>query len=316
MIEAFEAPNLNCLIAFESTVKHGSMTKAAALLGISQPLVSQRIRSLEESLGGTLVDRTKKPITPTAEGQKFYDQIRGPLAAILVASDTLRNDFHHTKTKISIGAYFGFAFHWLMPRLQRLQEAFPDYLFDILPTNSQADLFALHTDIVFHYAEKVGQYQLEQMFFHEEIFPVCSPQFAKANNLIPQQKLTDLSALPILHKDIDDARWPNWRGWAEQLGITPSKRPVTLRYNNYPLVVEAAMHGQGICLGWEYLVNQFVHDGKLIALEPRLINRQRGYQLCSNYASTKTVKGVIDWLMDENKRELSSTSFHTAYPNM
>ena len=57
-----ESPTLHSLIAFDATVKHGSMTLAAEELGISQPLVSQRIRALEEVLGGVLINRENKPM--------------------------------------------------------------------------------------------------------------------------------------------------------------------------------------------------------------------------------------------------------------
>lgn len=64
-------PSMKALAAFEATVRLGSMSAAAKELCISQPLVSQRIRALEEELGIVLVDRTSKPVCPTPLGQEF-----------------------------------------------------------------------------------------------------------------------------------------------------------------------------------------------------------------------------------------------------
>ena len=172
-------PTIHSLIAFETTIRLGSMTRAAESLSISQPLISQRIRSLEDIVGGVLINREHKPITPTIEGMKYYNEIKGSLASILRATEHTRAALITRSTKISIGAYFGFAYHWLMPRLQRLQQAFPDYMFEIQPTNSLNDLMTLHADISFHYSSHVGNYDFEEMVLPEEVFPVCSPDLAK-----------------------------------------------------------------------------------------------------------------------------------------
>ncbi|GGW77762.1 LysR substrate-binding domain-containing protein [Alteromonas halophila] len=294
-----ESPTLHSLIAFDATVKHGSMTLAAEELGISQPLVSQRIRALEEVLGGVLINRENKPTTPTLEGTKYHNEIERSLATILRATDRARHDFNDFRTKISISAYFGFAFHWLMPRLQRLQQAFPDYLFEIQPTNSLSDLIASQADIVFHYSSVAGKYEFEHMMIEEEVFPVCSPALANKLGLKAGQQLSDLNGLPLLHKDVDDPRWPNWKSWSKGVNIKPPTNPIGFRYNNFPLIVEAAVAGQGLCLGWKGLITSFIEDGKLIPLGPVLKSPDRGYTLCSNYHSTYAIGNVIKWLVNE-----------------
>lgn len=299
MLKESELPTLNGLLSFEATVRNRSMTLAAEELGITQPLVSQRIRALEDIVGGILIDRSKKPVSPTAEGIKYYNELRGSTSSILRATDNIRDDFKETKTKISIHAYFGFAFHWLMPRLQRLQQAFPDYLFEIQPTNSLSDLTTAHADILFHFASHIGKYQFEKMLIPEVVFPVCSPEFAKKHGLKSGQLLSDLRNLPLLHKDVDDSRWLNWQRWAEALDVKPSSSPISFRYNNYPLIVEAAIGGHGLCLGWEGLINPFIQDGKLIALGPQIKSDKRGYQICSDYRANYAIGNVIKWFINE-----------------
>ena len=294
-----ESPTLHSLIAFDATVKHGSMTLAAEELGISQPLVSQRIRALEEVLGGVLINRENKPTTPTMAGTKYHNEIERSLATILRATDSAKHDFNDFRTKISISAYFGFAFHWLMPRLQRLQQAFPDYLFEIQPTNSLSDLIASQADIVFHYSSLAGKYEYEHMMIEEEVFPVCSPDLAKKLGLKPGQALNNLSDFPLLHKDVDDPRWPNWKSWSKGVGIKPSNNPIGFRYNNFPLIVEAAVAGQGLCLGWKGLITSFTEEAKLVPLGPNLTSPGRGYTICSNYHSTFAIGNVIKWLVNE-----------------
>jgi DNA-binding transcriptional LysR family regulator len=303
MIKDSDLPTLNSLLAFEATIRHRSMTAAAKELEITQPLVSQRIRALEDILGGILVDRSTKPLTTTEAGSKFYHEMQNPLLSMLNATASAKASLRTNSTKISICGYFGFAFHWLMPRLQRLQEAFPDYHFDIQPTNSLTELLTSKADILFHFSDHIGKYKFEEFLIAEEVFPVCSPSFAAKLGLKKGDLLTDLRQLPLLHKDKEDPRWLNWQSWSEALGIKPSNFPVMFCYNNYPLVVEAAISGQGMCLGWEGLINPFIEEGKLIELGPRLKSKTRGYQICSDYYSTFAVGNVIKWLINEVKQE-------------
>ncbi|MCW4630044.1 MULTISPECIES: LysR family transcriptional regulator [Marinomonas] len=299
MIKETDFPSISALIAFEMTVKKGSMTSAAEELGITQPLVSQRIRALEEYVGGVLLDRSKKPVVATDAGQKFYKEMRNGLGPLLSSLETIRSSLVETKVKVSISAYFGFAFYWLMPRLTELQREFPDYLFEIRPTNSKQDMLLLNSDISFHFCNELGQYKFEKLLIEEEVFPVCSPDLAKKLNLFPGKTLGDLRSLPLLHKDQNDPRWINWFNWASTLGVCISDQPITFCYQNYPLVVEAAIAGQGICLGWGGLLDRQIKEGKLIALNPVLKSPRRGYHICSDYKSTATIGLVVDWFINE-----------------
>lgn len=54
----------------------GSFSKAADLCAAEQSTVSQQIKSLEDRLGKALFDRSRQPITTTAEGQLVVEQAR------------------------------------------------------------------------------------------------------------------------------------------------------------------------------------------------------------------------------------------------
>src|SRR5690349_15713098 len=60
---------LRDLHVFFTVVQRGSMAKAAAQLGVSQPAVSEVIGGLEEALGVRLLDRSARGVEPTVYGQ-------------------------------------------------------------------------------------------------------------------------------------------------------------------------------------------------------------------------------------------------------
>lgn len=54
---------------FLAVAEHGSFTRAASALHVSQPALSQQIRQLEESLGVPLFDRSGRTIHLTDAGE-------------------------------------------------------------------------------------------------------------------------------------------------------------------------------------------------------------------------------------------------------
>ena len=66
-------PDLLAVDLYVSVVQLGSMSRAAAAHGISQPSASGRIRTLERQLGVTLLERGPTGSVPTAEGQLVAD---------------------------------------------------------------------------------------------------------------------------------------------------------------------------------------------------------------------------------------------------
>jgi len=61
-------PDLSALKVFLAVAVSGNMTTAAKELGLTQSAVSQAIRQLEEILGAVLIDRSQRPLAPTAAG--------------------------------------------------------------------------------------------------------------------------------------------------------------------------------------------------------------------------------------------------------
>ena len=59
------------LHVFFTVANTGSMTKAATVLGVSAPTVSEVIADLEHALGVRLLDRGSRGITPTVYGEAF-----------------------------------------------------------------------------------------------------------------------------------------------------------------------------------------------------------------------------------------------------
>ncbi|MCB9676302.1 MAG: LysR family transcriptional regulator [Alphaproteobacteria bacterium] len=61
---------------FVTTVDAGSITAAAARLGLSRPTLSRRLAALEDALGIALLHRTTRKLTPTPTGLRLYRRLQ------------------------------------------------------------------------------------------------------------------------------------------------------------------------------------------------------------------------------------------------
>ena len=68
--------NLNLLKYFYEVVNIGNITKASEKLLVSQPAITKAIKELENELNTTLLERSKKGVIPTEEGQILYEHIK------------------------------------------------------------------------------------------------------------------------------------------------------------------------------------------------------------------------------------------------
>lgn len=171
-------PSLKALIAFETTLRLGSLTAAARALGATQPAISQRIRGLEGQVGLVLFERSGAGLAPTREALRYYDEIAPALKRLTGATRELRARARSTRPRVLIAANFGFAHLWLLPRLARLEAAFPRVDIEVLAVDRDdqdhlADI-AIHCD---------RESEPGDLFTPEEVFPVCSPAFAAAHGL-------------------------------------------------------------------------------------------------------------------------------------
>ena len=75
------------LKVFMAVVQERSFTKAAAVLGITQPAVSQNVADLEKMLGRKIFDRQKGTVVLTSEGEVFHTYVEKLLEACASVDD-------------------------------------------------------------------------------------------------------------------------------------------------------------------------------------------------------------------------------------
>src|SRR5207249_7812520 len=143
-----------------------------------------------------------------------------------------------------------FAALWLLPRLPRFRERHPDIEVFISADNRILDLDRERIDLAVRYCPEDMAPAGAQRLFGEKLQPVCSPALAADTNR-PLKKPEDLARHVLLHIDDDRGRFPwlNWSQWFAAIGVAELVPAGSLRFNQYDLLIPAALDGQGVGLG-------------------------------------------------------------------
>ncbi len=249
------------LTAFEAAVRHGSFTGAARELGLSQPALSHRIQLLESGLGRTLFTRRHRGVALTADGEILQAAVTPALARIREAVERLRSESRHPRVRISLD--FAFGSLWLMPRLARYGLA-PEAIDLQISSGHRTPARHLQDgDIAFVLADPAELPRGAHRLFREAAVPVCSPDF-----LARHPEAADaggLLSLPLIHNGpLTVGTWLTWRDWAGQNGLDWRPAGPQSEFTTYPLVLQAALAGRGLALGWQGLVDDMLANGQLV----------------------------------------------------
>jgi DNA-binding transcriptional LysR family regulator len=93
----------------------------------------------------------------------------------------------------------------------------------------------------------------------------------------------------------------SWSDWFAAEGVPAGKRTHDLIFNNYQLVLQAALLGQGIALGWRPLIDDLVQNGQLVCLRQVPVRTARGYYIVEppGRGDDQVVSDFHRWLMEE-----------------
>lgn len=127
---------LRQLEAFSYVVETGSFSRAAELLGVSQPTVSAHVAALERELGLTLIARTTREAGPTEAGRLLFEYAGRMLALRRQADEALRRFATDLSGTVVVAASTIPGRYFLPRLLSAFQKRYPDVKVDLRITDS------------------------------------------------------------------------------------------------------------------------------------------------------------------------------------
>jgi LysR family glycine cleavage system transcriptional activator len=281
-------PSLKSLIAFETVVRHGSFSKAARELNVTQSAISHQIKNLEDYFELRLIDRTGSKLTSTPGGAVLHKDLSEAVSLVRQSVSQLRA--HVAGQPLGISVHPHFAFKWLSPNLQDTKFSFDIRFFH---SRDRADFSNsnIHLSIEWlHYTEAGANAQL---LLAGNMTPACHPDLLS--------NISDPSD-PAILKDAVLLKEADARSWNEWLAIAglPGLRPARCEYHSDSNVRErAASNRQGFALVVSSLMTEEIKAGQLVCPFPIHLTTYAYYLVIpEDRKDNRKAAAFVEWLKE------------------
>ncbi|MEA1674015.1 transcriptional regulator GcvA [Nitrospirillum sp. BR 11163] len=292
----YRLPPLTTLRPFEAAGRHLSFKRAAEELNLTPSAVSHALQTLEDWLGTPLFTRGHRSLSLTAAGEAYLPEVRGMLERLATVTAALPGRAPSGRLAVSVAPTFGL--RWLVPRLPRFSDLYPDITLTLDTSHRPADLPRDGVDVAIRMrqddwrpAERADLHAIRLV--REVLVPVCAPALA-ARVTSP----ADLADLPLLHVD---SVTEEWAAWEAATGVELGLPRRGVRFDTVHMALEAAVSGLGIAMGRLPLVAADLSAGRLAAVlgPPRPIST--GYWLITSRAGRNRpeVAAFRTWIQAE-----------------
>lgn len=290
-------PPLPCLVAFESAMRHGSFTKAAAELHLTQSAISRQVAQLERFLGKKLFFREPRALRLTVSGQQYAEQVQRLLVRCAEATEDVMK--RKGQVELTVACSSGVAVLWLTPRLAAFRARHPDFHVRLLVNDSLASLSGTDFDVGIYYLREGAPSGIAaQRLYDEEVFPVCAPSYLNGRTL----SVADLPRESLLVLEDAQRIWMSWPAWFARNGLRETRFERELVANTYPVLVQMAIEGQGIVLGWRYMIDRCLAAGLLVRACDASASLGGGYYVAwpRDRAEPAAARAFRQWLIEES----------------
>ena len=253
-------PSAGNLVIFECAGRLKSFTAASKELGMTQAAVSYAIRNLEAELGVPLFTRSHRQVTLTGVGQRFHADVTLGLTHIRKSAEAIAAEKSGGHVTLSVSN--AFASMWMVPRLAEAREALPGIELRLQTSDRDLDIVAENLPLGIRGGNPADWPAYDSsLFAPEEIIAVASPAYIARHGLPAEVRA--LASHSLIHLEEPWRAAPTWEEWFASAGVALPSKNRGLLINDYVSVIQAALNGQGIALGWRHLIDPMLAEGRL-----------------------------------------------------
>jgi DNA-binding transcriptional LysR family regulator len=292
---------LASLRAFTKVVESASFSEAGKKLRLSRSAISKHVGDLEQELGVQLLSRTTRRVTPTEQGQTYFERAIGILADLEAADRAVAERQSSPRGLLRINAPMSFGTLKLGPAIAEFMERFSDLQIQLALSDEQVDPLQEGLDIVLRIAELESSSLIARKLLPIPRSLCASPDYLRAHGEPKHpDELRDHACLAYGYL-LTGNQWkltgPDGDHW-----INP-RWPLCA--NNAEVLCDAAVRGRGIALLPHFIAEDAIKRG---ALRPILVSYTAPQiALYAVYPPTRhlavKVRAFIDFLVERFERE-------------
>ncbi|WP_300055450.1 LysR substrate-binding domain-containing protein [uncultured Roseobacter sp.] len=245
---------LSALRTIEVIARTGSLRAAAEELRVTPGALSQRLAKAEAALGQVLFTRSSTGLQPTDLCAQMAPRLTAALAELSSVVSDVEARGRNTLT-VTVAPIF--ASRWLIWRIKRFNDLYPEVSLRVLPAVNVVDLDRSEVDVGIRVGDDPALGVGATKLLDQRVFPVCAPEIARQITT-----LDDLFRWPVIRET--EALY-GWQDWLAAVGAAGRVLPPGPTYADASLCLDAAMTGQGIFMAWESLASDALARGQISA---------------------------------------------------
>lgn len=286
-------PSTTALRYFVTAAEYLNFTVASQHLHVTQAAISKQIKLLEIYLGVELFIRERQRIRLTAAGEIYFKNAKRILKEIDKLTLTVRN-FESTFDEIHIGVLPTFSARFLVPLMPDLYQRHPEIRLKLTTELGKIDFTQMPYDIVISFNEVAQDEVMCYNIMDEHLIAVASPQ------LVEEEKLTlnQIEKAPLLTFLIRPNLWHDWFASVNRSAPPPQSGLV---FENFQILIHAAIAGLGIALIPEFLIREELKRGQLKQIHSRPLHSKPYYFMAIPQEKMQDEKIIKfkEWLLSQ-----------------
>lgn len=286
---------LSSLYIFVEVCKHNSMKKTADTLCVTPGAISQQIKSLEDRMSVKLFERSHREISLTNAGKILMDQLAVSFNNIEAVWEDFES-FRSRSARLSINTTASFASSWLIPRLSRFQQCWPDIEINLSTSHYPPDLRRDGINITIRQGVGVYPGHHSEKLWTPKILPIGHPALLKKKG-----RRIELPVDCLHYPLLQDASRSTWKLWLKAHGIEDSRSRRGCSFTDEHLMIDAATAGQGLALVSDVYARPAIEAGHVVPVLPATPHTEMAYYLTSTLGQTDNWKIdiFVNWIKTE-----------------
>jgi len=253
------------LALFSAIVRAGSISKAAATLGVGKSVMSRQLAKLEDDLGARLIQRSTRRLTLTEIGELVFAQALDIDRAVANIEQLTEQHQNEVQGRLRVTCPRPLGQRYLVPLLVEFAQRYPKVEVSLSVDDRMVDLIAEHIDVAIRVAHLEDSTLVARKLGENPRVLVASPVYlARAGTPLEP---TDLHHHDCLVYTSGARVFDEWSFTRDGI-TTPLRVPTKLQINDGMALVAAACAGGGVLVIDRLLVGHELAGGTLVQLLP------------------------------------------------
>ena len=254
--------NIDQLQIFKAVYHAGNFASVAKARNVAPSSISRSVSKLEASLSVRLFHRTTRSLSPTEEGELFFQRITPFLEEMDHFTDHVAKGKMTPSGRLRMTASVSFGQKAIAPLLASFQRLYPHVQLDLIFSDGQLDLISDRIDLALRHGKLEDSSLTARKLRNVEYFVVASPHYLKSGPAV--NAIEDLKNHSLLSFDYREFR----NIWLFQNRMDRHEVPIqpSMTMTNAAAMLEAVKNDAGIALLPDWLVDSELEVGRLVRI--------------------------------------------------